>query len=95
MNAMPKKIRAIYEHETGDRLDKYLVQLKIQELYSRSFIESLIDQDKILVNLLPVKKSYQLEAGDEISISLPDLPPRKWCRRRFLWTSCMKTTIWP
>ncbi len=74
---MPKKIRAIYEHETGDRLDKYLVQLKIQELYSRSFIESLIDQDKILVNLLPVKKSYQLEAGDEISISLPDLPPQE------------------
>lgn len=70
-----QKIRVIYNKEEPTRLDKYLVELKIQELYSRSFIERLIAEDRILVNLIPVKKSYQLVLGDEISLNLPEPEP--------------------
>ncbi|MDY0151744.1 MAG: RluA family pseudouridine synthase [Candidatus Cloacimonas sp.] len=58
------------------RLDKFLVELNIQELYSRSFIERLIDDDKILVNSIPVKKSYPLKPGDEIILNLPEPEPQ-------------------
>jgi 23S rRNA pseudouridine1911/1915/1917 synthase len=54
------------------RLDKFLVELNIQELYSRSLIEKLIDEDRILVNSIPVKKSYPLKPGDEILLNLPE-----------------------
>jgi len=49
--------------------------MNIQELYSRSFIEKLIDDDRILVNSIPIKKSYLLSQGDEIHINLPDPEP--------------------
>ncbi|MEN6445011.1 MAG: RluA family pseudouridine synthase [Candidatus Cloacimonas sp.] len=73
---MKDKIRVIYSGQETLRLDKYLVDLKIQELYSRSFIEHLIEEDKILVNLTPVKKSYILKNGDEVTINLPEPEPR-------------------
>ena len=66
-----------YTAEGEQRLDKFLVELNIQELYSRSFIEKLIDADRILVNLVPVKKSYPLRDGDEILIDLPEPEPVK------------------
>lgn len=71
----PSKIRIIYDKEAPQRLDKYLVDMRVQELYSRTFIESLIEADKILVNLTPVKKSYLLKLGDEVDLTLPELPP--------------------
>ncbi len=71
----PSKIRIIYDKEAPQRLDKYLVDMRVQELYSRTFIESLIEADKILVNLTPVKKSYLLKQGDEVDVTLPELPP--------------------
>lgn len=72
---MHNRIRIVYDQPETDRLDKFLVGMRVQELYSRTFIEHLIDEDRILVNNIPVKKSYHLESGDEIVISLPDLPP--------------------
>ncbi len=72
---MKNKIRVIYTCEDVQRLDKFLVELNIQELYSRSFIERLIEDDRILVNNIPVKKSYLLKTGDEIILSLPDPEP--------------------
>ena len=72
---MQNKLRVVVNQSVPDRLDKYLVGLRIQELYSRTFIEKLIDEDRILVNKIPVKKSYLLSEGDEIEISFPDLPP--------------------
>ena len=69
---MKDKIKVIYSEQETQRLDKYLVALKIQELYSRTFIEHLIEEDSILVNLTPVKKSYLLREGDEILIHLPE-----------------------
>lgn len=72
---MTHKIKVIYDKEDPSRLDKHLVDLRIQELYSRTFIEKLIAEDRILVNNIPVKKSYQLNLGDEISLSLPPPEP--------------------
>lgn len=73
---LKKKIEVVYDREEPVRLDKYLVDMRIQELYSRSFIEKLIDEDRILVNMIPVKKSYKLCEGDRIEVSLPELRPR-------------------
>ncbi|MDD4223456.1 MAG: RluA family pseudouridine synthase [Candidatus Cloacimonetes bacterium] len=72
---MRNKIKVVYDRETCERLDKYLVDLRIQELYSRSFIEKLIEEDCVLVNQIPVKKSYLLSKGDEVKVALPDLQP--------------------
>lgn len=71
---MQNRIRVVFDREEAQRLDKYLVEMRIQELYSRSFIEQLIEEDRILVNKIPIKKSYQLRSGDEVDISLPELP---------------------
>ena len=74
---MRQKIKIKFEDPSPQRLDKYLSELRIQELYSRSFIEKLIDEDRILVNLFPVKKSYLLQNGDEVDINLPEPEPRE------------------
>lgn len=74
---MQQQIKIVFEEEQPCRLDKHLSELRIQELYSRSFIEKLIDQDRILVNQTPVKKSYLLEAGDEVFINLPEPEPHE------------------
>lgn len=75
MRNMSDKVQVIYECEDSMRLDKFLAGLNIQELYSRTFIEHLIEEDRIIVNKIPVKKSYLLKKGDEIEISIPELPP--------------------
>lgn len=72
---MQKKITVLFNKEEQIRVDKYLVDLKIQELYSRTFIEKLVAEDRILVNHIPVKKSFLLSIGDEIQITLPEPEP--------------------
>lgn len=72
---MNQKINIIYDKQDPIRLDKYLVELKIQELFSRTFIDRLISEDRILVNKIPVKKSYLLSHEDVIDISLPEPEP--------------------
>ncbi|MCB5231021.1 MAG: RluA family pseudouridine synthase [Candidatus Cloacimonas sp.] len=57
-----------YELEESIRIDRYLSSLDLELLFSRSFIEKLLKEEKILVNSKPVKKSYLLEAGDVIEI---------------------------
>jgi len=74
---MRQRIKIRFEETNPQRLDKYLSDLRIQELYSRTFIEKLIDEDRILVNLIPVKKSYLLQEGDEVDISLPEPEPQE------------------
>ena len=52
--------------EERARIDKYL----INELsYSRSKIQRMIDSEHILVNNKPIKNSYSLHIGDEITIN--------------------------
>ncbi|GAB1468506.1 RluA family pseudouridine synthase [Candidatus Cloacimonadota bacterium] len=72
---MKNRIKIICETPEIQRLDKYLMELNIQELYSRSFVERLIEEDRILVNCIPVKKSYPLKTGDEIWLDLPEPVP--------------------
>ncbi len=72
---MKNKIRVVCENAEPKRLDKYLSGLNIQELYSRSFVERLVEEDRIMVNCIPVKKSYLVSEGDEIILNLPEPEP--------------------
>ena len=60
------------EHE-GKRLDKFLAD-KYQK-YSRTYIQKLIDINKITVNGNKIKKSYEVVKGDKVSVIIP--PPKK------------------
>jgi 23S rRNA pseudouridine1911/1915/1917 synthase len=72
---VPEKLRILFDSDAPQRLDKHLVGLNIQELFSRTFIEKLIADDQITVNGTPIKKSYLLSRGDTIAINLPELIP--------------------
>jgi 23S rRNA pseudouridine1911/1915/1917 synthase len=61
-----------YNSQEHCRLDKFLVEAKINILYSRNYIDKLINSDNILVNGKPVKKSHQLKSGDLIKITIPE-----------------------
>ena len=65
-------MKIIFKEEVSKRLDKYLVGLKIEELYSRSYIEKLINEKLVSVNSENVKKSYLLSFGDVIEIQMPE-----------------------
>ncbi len=67
-------MRIIYQEEKSCRIDKYLIGLGKDELYSRSFIEHLIKDGNITVNQEKVKKSYLLHSGDKIEITIPQKP---------------------
>ncbi len=67
-------MRIIYQEEKSCRIDKYLIGLRKDELYSRSFIEHLIKDGNITVNQEKVKKSYLLHLGDKINITIPQKP---------------------
>ncbi len=69
-----QRIKIVFEGEEPVRLDKHLADLRLQELHSRSYIESLIAKNGILVNNIPVKKSFLLSRGDEIDLKLPEPP---------------------
>ncbi|MBW6516263.1 MAG: RluA family pseudouridine synthase [Candidatus Cloacimonetes bacterium] len=66
-------MKYIYDSKTVLRIDKYLAELGIEELYSRSFINKLIDSGQITVNSQKIKKSYLLNENDVIDIKIP--PP--------------------
>lgn len=55
---------------SGERLDKTLAARL--EHFSRSQIQALIREGKVLVNGTAVKASYRLEDGDRVVISLPE-----------------------
>jgi len=54
----------------GERIDKFLAG-QLQEV-SRSRIQTLIDEEKVLVNRRKVKANYKLREGDLIKVSLPE-----------------------
>ena len=56
-----------YEYE---RIDKYMASL-IDSL-SRSFIQKMMKEQKVLVNNIPVKANYRLRTEDEICFTLPE-----------------------
>ncbi len=56
--------------EGNIRLDKYVVQQR--RGISRSYAQRLIEEGRVMVNAKAAKASTKLEAGDEVSIDLPD-----------------------
>jgi 23S rRNA pseudouridine1911/1915/1917 synthase len=60
-----------YLKNEKQRIDKYIVSLGLEELYSRSFIDKLLCEEAILVNSKPVKKNYRLSHSDIITIEIP------------------------
>lgn len=61
----------LYEQEEPMRIDIYL---KENTEYTRSKLESSFKEEKIKVNGKPVKKSYLLKEGDEITLPLIESP---------------------
>ncbi len=70
---MKKKIFTVLQTNEGQRLDKFLTQ-KNEEL-SRSYLQKLINSNKVLVNGQEVQNSYTLSINDEIVLTIP--PARK------------------
>jgi 23S rRNA pseudouridine1911/1915/1917 synthase len=64
-------IKLICTGKTIERLDKFIVSKKLEELYSRSYIEKLILNGHITVNGKAVKKSHVLRENDGIEINIP------------------------
>ncbi len=60
-----------YLEEQKQRIDKYIVSLEIEKLYSRSYVGKLLGEEAILVNGKPVKKNYKLSHSDVITIKIP------------------------
>lgn len=60
----------ISNEEQGQRIDKYL-SLMIEEK-SRSFIQGLIDDKKVMANGKVIKSNYKLKNNDEITVEMPD-----------------------
>ena len=60
----------ISNEEQGQRIDKYL-SLMI-EGKSRSFIQGLIDDKKVMANGKVIKSNYKLKNNDEIIVEMPD-----------------------
>ncbi len=62
------------------RLDKYLAEQFPEQ--TRSYLQKLIKDGEVLVNGKQVKTGYQLSAGDEVSVNIPepkelDVEPQK------------------
>ena len=54
-----------------ERLDKFLSAMLPDQ--SRSYLQKIIKDGKVLVNGEPKKSSYRLEDGDEVTVDLPEL----------------------
>lgn len=74
MEMQEKKIY-ITEEQAGERVDKCLAEL--EETRSRSFLQKLIKEGRVLVNGSCVKARYEVNSGDEIVLQLPDLEEPK------------------
>ena len=60
----------VEKNKEGIRLDVFISE-KYNEL-SRSFIQKLIKEDRILVNSKKAKSSYKVSENDEIVVSIPE-----------------------
>ena len=66
---MDKFLFQITEEMEDERIDKCVSAL-IDSL-SRSFIQKMIKEERVLVNARPVKGSYRVKDGDEVAFELP------------------------
>lgn len=67
---MDKFLFQITEEMEDERIDRCVSAL-IDSL-SRSFIQKMIKEERVLVNGRPVKGSYRVKDGDEVSFELPE-----------------------
>ena len=69
-----EKFRIVVEFEDeGNRIDKYLSS--VLEDLTRTKIQNLIKDEKILVNDLVVSSSYKVKEDDEIIVNVPKIKP--------------------
>ena len=61
----------VSDGQSGIRIDRYLSG-KNEEL-SRSYIQKLLKEQKIMVNGSPVKANYKVQNQDDISVEVPDM----------------------
>lgn len=59
--------------ESGTRLDTYLAATL--DGISRSYIQKLIGEQRILINNRPVKANYKIKTADQIFVEIPDAAP--------------------
>lgn len=65
-------MKITFKDSEHPRLDKHIISLELEEVYSRSYANKLLDIGCILVNGKIEKKSYKLNDGDLIEINLPE-----------------------
>ncbi|MBE5969542.1 MAG: RluA family pseudouridine synthase [Lachnospiraceae bacterium] len=68
---MLKKIIDVFEDYEDLRIDKFLAE-NLEDM-SRSYIQSLIKDEKVLVNSSSCKAKYCVKCGDVIEIDIPEL----------------------
>lgn len=68
---MQEKIIYVTEDDTEERIDKFLA--KAEDTLSRSFIQKLMKEGRVLVNGNSVKPRYEVSPGDEIILTVPEL----------------------
>ena len=61
----------VSDGQSGIRIDRYLSEKN--EKLSRSYIQKLLKEQKIMVNGSPVKANYKVQDQDDISLEVPDM----------------------
>ena len=70
----PKSEIIVEARAHGWRIDHYLSRLFPN--YSRALFQKAIEQERVLVNGLPVKSARRLRVNDRLSVQLPELPDK-------------------
>lgn len=65
------QILRVHDDHQGERLDVFLTQA-LSEFPSRVTIKKLIDNGHVKVNESPVKPNYKVQAGDDVSVQVPE-----------------------
>ncbi len=67
---MRNEVFAVSNEEAGVRLDKF-VSDRLSD-YTRSHIQKLTEEGRILVQGVPAKASYKLKENDKVTVEIPD-----------------------
>lgn len=67
---MERLVYQVMENEQNIRIDRYLSEK--EEQFSRSYLQKLLKEQQVLVNQIPVKANYKVQAGDSIALLVPD-----------------------
>ncbi|MCM1528432.1 MAG: RluA family pseudouridine synthase [Alistipes sp.] len=63
----------LYAETPGIRIDKFVAEN--QDALTRSAVQGLLEQGRILVNGKTVNKNYKLRSGDRITVDIPEAHP--------------------